>query len=323
MNIKKSSKQVIKRAAKIIQAGGLVSFPTETVYGLGANALDPLAVAGIFEVKNRPFFDPLIIHVASMDMFEKKTGHVPEKAYQLIEKFWPGPLTLVVEKSELVPDIVTAGLSTVAVRMPAHPVALDLIKECDLPIAAPSANPFGYISPTTAFHVEKQLKERVDLIIDGGPCKVGVESTIVRIDRENAYLLRPGGVSSEMIESVIGKLNFVDEVKELPDAPGLLKSHYAPRARVVIITEGGKINENTENCGLIAFKRNNRKQKFKHIIILSKKGDLCRAAAVLFSALHTMDGRQVKRIFIEEVPEIGLGKAIMNRLRKASAEKNN
>ncbi len=199
-------KELIHHAAEIIKRGGIVAFPTETVYGLGADAFNPLAVARIFEVKRRPSFDPLIVHVANPADVKKLVKEIPSNAKKLIERFWPGPLTVVLLKEEDIPDIVTAGLPTLAIRMPSHPMALSLIKESNSPIAAPSANPFGYLSPTTAEHVREQLGDQVDLILDGGPCPVGVESTIVSFLEERPRLLRPGGVSLEEIESIIGKV---------------------------------------------------------------------------------------------------------------------
>src|SRR4030065_1370155 len=198
-------KEIIHQAAEIIRQGGIVAFPTETVYGLGADAFNPLAVARIFEVKRRPYFDPLIVHVANPADVKKLVKQIPSNAKKLIERFWPGPLTVVLLKKEYIPDIVTAGLPTLAIRMPSHPMALSLIRESNSPIAAPSATLFGYVSPTTAEHVREQLGDQVDLILDGGPCPVGVESTIVSFLEEKPRLLRPGGVSLEEIEFVIWK----------------------------------------------------------------------------------------------------------------------
>ena len=196
----KATEENIKLAGKIIKEGGLVAFPTETVYGLGANALNPYAVAKIFEVKKRPTFDPLIVHISKIEWLEKLTTQVDEKALKLIEKFWPGPLTLVLPKSNIVPDIVTAGLPTVAIRMPSHNVALALIENAETPISAPSANPFGYISPTTADHVERMLGDKIDLILDGGKCPIGIESTVLSLIDEEPKILRPGGLPVEEIE---------------------------------------------------------------------------------------------------------------------------
>jgi L-threonylcarbamoyladenylate synthase len=212
-------KELIQHAAEIIKRGGIVAFPTETVYGLGADAFNPLAVARIFEVKRRPYFDPLIIHVANPADMKNLVKEIPSNAKKLTERFWPGPLTVVLFKNEDIPEIVTAGLSTVAIRMPSHPMALSLIKESQCPIAAPSANPFGYLSPTTAEHVREQLGDQVDLILDGGPCPVGVESTIVSFLEERPRLLRPGGVSLEEIESIIGKVEVSPKEEGKPSAP--------------------------------------------------------------------------------------------------------
>ena len=196
----------IQKAAGIIQEGGLVAFPTETVYGLGADALNPYAVARIFEVKNRPTFDPLIVHVADIRQAEILVLKFPEKALKLIEKFWPGPLTLVLPKAPIVPDIVTSSLPTVAIRVPNHLMALELIRESGRPIAAPSANPFGQVSPTTVDHVRRSLGNKVDMILDGGPCAIGVESTVISFTGKEPALLRPGGVPLEDIQDLIGKV---------------------------------------------------------------------------------------------------------------------
>ena len=198
--------QPIRQAAEIIRRGGIVAFPTETVYGLGADAFQPLAIARIFEVKKRPYFDPLIVHVSSLGDLERLVIDIPQNAKKLVDRFWPGPLTTVLPKKDEVPGIVTAGLPSVAIRMPDHPMALTLIKESGCPIAAPSANLFGYLSSTTAEHVRDQLCDQVDLILDGGPCPVGVESTIVSFLEEKPRLLRPGGVSLEEIETIIGSV---------------------------------------------------------------------------------------------------------------------
>src|SRR4030043_222025 len=213
--------ELIQHAAEIIRRGGIVAFPTETVYGLGADAFNPLAMARIYEVKRRPYFDPLIVHVANHTDLEKFDKEIPSNAKKLIERFWPGPLTVVLLKKEEIPDIVTAGLPSVAIRMPNHPMALSLIKESKCPIAAPSANPFGYLSPTTAEHVRDTLGDQVDVILDGGPCPVGVESTIVSFLEGGPRLLRPGGGSLEEIESIIGKVEVSPKEEGKPSAPGM------------------------------------------------------------------------------------------------------
>mgnify|MGYP001773061700 CR=1 FL=1 len=310
----------IKLAGSIIKKGGLVAFPTETVYGLGADALNPYAVAKIFEVKKRPKFDPLIVHISKIQWLEKLTKKIDERAFKLIEKFWPGPLTLVLPKSEIVPDIVTAGLPSVAIRMPSHPVALALIENAETPISAPSANPFGYISPTTAEHVEKQLGDKIDLILDGGKCPIGVESTVLSL-LEEPTILRPGGLPIEEIEKVIGKVKIQTKAEKIL-SPGQLQTHYSPRTPVKIFSSIDELfGKNLENAGILLFKKHDFEIKSKHVEILSENGDLIEAASNLFLALHRLDEAGVDVIYAQEVPEVGLGIAIMDRLRKAAGVK--
>ncbi len=315
-----ASPSQIEAAAGIIRDGGVCAFPTETVYGLGADALNERAVAKIFEAKRRPFFDPLICHVHDIDSFLSMTRDVPPLAMALAEAFWPGPLTLVCRKKDHIPSLVTAGLPTVGVRIPSHPVALELIRACNLPVAAPSANPFGYLSPTSAAHVREQLEGRIDALLDGGSCAVGVESTIVQVDGAGVFILRPGGVSAEDIERITGEPVSYRTDAVLPDAPGQLDSHYAPEAGVVVIPEYAEV-PHTEKCALLAFRENRRSNEFISVEILSTDGDLREAAANLFAALHRLDSCGAVRIYAEAVPETGLGAAIMNRLRKAAAPK--
>lgn len=318
----KATEENIKLASSIIKRGGLVAFPTETVYGLGANALNPYAVAKIFEVKNRPTFDPLIVHISKVEWLEKLTEKIDEKAFKLIEKFWPGPLTLILPKSQIVPDIVTAGLSTVAIRMPSHPVALALIENSETPISAPSANLFGYISPTTAEHVEKQLGDKIDLILDGGKCPIGIESTVLSLIDEEPIILRPGGLPIEEIEKVIGKVK-IQFRSERPLSPGQLLKHYSPKTPVKIFKSFEEIKENeNRNIGILLFRKLDFDIKAKHIEILSESGDLVEAASNLFSSLHRLDEACVDIIYAQEVPEVSLGLAIMDRLRKASGGKS-
>ena len=316
-----SDNQAVHRAAEIIQKGGIVAFPTETVYGLGADAFNPLAVARIFEVKRRPSFDPLIVHVANPADVKKLVKEIPSNAKKLIERFWPGPLTVVLLKEEDIPDIVTAGLPTLAIRMPSHPMALSLIRESNTPIAAPSANLFGYLSPTTAEHVREQLGDQVDLILDGGPCSVGVESTIVSFLEERPKLLRPGGVSLEEIESIIGKVEVHPIGEERPQAPGMLPKHYAPRTPIVLDWDKKNLNLlEDKNIGFLVFKEPKNYLKIRSIEILSKKGDIREAAANLFAAIRRLDALDLDLILAEPIPEVGLGRAIMDRLRRASTK---
>lgn len=311
--------EVIHRAAEIIKKGGLVAFPTETVYGLGADAFNPLAVARIFEVKRRPYFDPLIVHVSDPADLNKLVIKIPSNAKKLMERFWPGPLTVVLLKKEEVPDIVNAGLPTVAIRMPKHPMALSLIEQANCPIAAPSANPFGYLSPTTAEHVRDQLGDQIDFIVDGGPCEVGVESTILSFSEGKPKLLRPGGVPLEEIESVIGSVEVSPVEEGRPAAPGMLPRHYAPRTPIVLDWEEKNFNSKKDKkIGLLAFQEPKRSIKFHHVEILSKKGDFREAAANLFAAIRRLDTLNLDLILAEAIPEVGLGRAIMDRLRRAS-----
>jgi len=310
----------IRQAAEIIRQGGIVAFPTETVYGLGADAYNPLAVARVFEVKRRPFFDPLIVHIASPAHLKKLVKDIPSSARKLTEKLWPGPLTVVLFKEEHIPDIVTAGLPTVALRMPSHPMALSLIKESKCPLAAPSANPFGYLSPTTAEHVRGQLADQVDLILDGGPCPVGVESTIVSFSENKPRLLRPGGVSLEEIESIIGKVE-ISPIRDRLVAPGMLPRHYAPRTPIVLDWDEKHLDSyKGKKIGFLAFREPENFLQFQHIEVLSKKGDFREAAANLFSAIRRLDALDLDLILAEAVPEAGLGRAIMDRLRRATSK---
>jgi L-threonylcarbamoyladenylate synthase len=314
-------KELIQQAAEIIKRGGIVAFPTETVYGLGADAFNPLAVARIFEAKRRPYFDPLIVHVASHGDPAKLVIDIPSDAKKLMERFWPGPLTVVLLKREEVPDIVTAGLPSVAIRMPKHEMALSLIEQADCPIAAPSANPFGYLSPTTAEHVRDQLGDQIDFILNGGTCEVGVESTIVSFSKGKPRLLRPGGVELEEIESIIGKVEVIPIEEGRPSAPGMLPRHYAPRTPIILNLNDKNLDiYKNKKIGLLAFREPRNNLKFSKVEVLSKKGDIREAAANLFAAIRRLDALNLDLIVAESIPEIGLGRAIMDRLRRASGD---
>ena len=306
----------IKISAKELKLGNLVAFPTETVYGLGADGLNPIAVSKIFETKKRPTFNPLILHINSMQMLNRIAWLKEKKIEKLLDKFWPGPLTIILPKKEIVPDIVTAGLETVAVRMPNNKIALQLIKELGNPIAAPSANSFGKLSPTTAEHVAKQLGEKVDIILDGGSCNVGVESTIVKITKDKNYLLRPGGISVEELESVAGKFENLNNENK-PDSPGQLKIHYAPEIPIYFFDEEKIIENRYKNLGGLFFRKSKLEKYFSSIKILSQKGNLNEAAANVFSFLHEFENENVDMIFVEPIEYSGLGNAIMDRLSKA------
>ena len=320
MIIYEATDENISLAAKKIIAGELVAFPTETVYGLGADGLNPVAAAKIFEAKKRPTFNPLILHVHSVEQLNITAYAENNKALKLIDEFMPGPLTLVLPKKEIVPDIVTAGLPTVAVRMPANNIALELIKKAGTPIAAPSANSFGYLSPTTAKHVEKQLGDRIGFILDGGQTDVGVESTIVQISDNEATLLRPGGITLEAIQKLIGEVKIKIGEAENPNSPGQLKQHYSPLIPLRIFKDKFPENIDPDKTGALFFRMNNSPTKFKVEKFLSPEGDLREAAANLFFFLHELEKENIDLIMAEAVPDFGLGKAIMDRLKRAAAK---
>ena len=302
--------------------GGLVAFPTETVYGLGCDALNPDAAAKVFEAKQRPQFDPLIVHIADRRQLDNVVRTLTSTAWQLIDQFWPGPLTLVLPKQPTIPDLVTAGLDTVAVRMPNHPVAHALIREAGTPIAAPSANPFGYVSPTTAQHVADGLGSAIDLILDGGPCPVGVESTIVSLIGPQAELLRPGSITLEQLSAVIGPLSRSSSVVDQPTAPGQLARHYATQTPVTILPSAKTrpTPAKSERVGLLIFSEASAAdERFAAVEVLSTTGDLREAARHLFAALRRLDAQGLDRIYVEPCQEEGLGMAIMDRLRRCAA----
>jgi L-threonylcarbamoyladenylate synthase len=302
----------IEKAAKYIQEGKLVAFPTETVYGLGGNALNPLAVAKIFELKERPSFDPLIMHIASIAQLEKLVLSTDERIYKLAEKFWPGPLTMVLPKSNIVPDIVTSGLPTAGIRMPGNEIALELIRISDCPIAAPSANKFGRISPTTAAHVKKQLPN-VDYIIDGGKTTVGLESTIINLTDFGFQILRNGIITKEELETIL-PFDSNSEIQKL-SAPGMLKSHYSPGKKFLIAHNNLKIDK--LKAGLISFS-GELENGYRKVIRVSERKDLKDYAVNMFEAMHAFeDDNDIEIIIAEPVIDRGIGKAIMDRLRKA------
>ncbi|HOV89157.1 MAG TPA: L-threonylcarbamoyladenylate synthase [Syntrophorhabdaceae bacterium] len=305
----------ILKAKEMLLMGGVVAFPTETVYGLGADAFNPYAVAKIFEIKKRPRFDPLIVHIDKNEWLDKIALHVPKKALILIERFWPGPLTVILKKRKNIPDIVTAGLPTVGIRMPAHPVAQELIKELERPIAAPSANPFGYISPTMAEHVAEMLKDKIELILDGGKSVFGIESTIVSMKNDDVFIHRHGAISKEEISEAVGDVYDVKD-KGICESPGSLPYHYSPHKPLKIINSPLEIE--TDNSCLLAFKSPSIRVISRYVRVLSEKGDLREAATNFFSYLIELDKKDVDLIYAEKISEKGLGRAMMERLKKAS-----
>ncbi|MDR1145775.1 MAG: threonylcarbamoyl-AMP synthase [Verrucomicrobiales bacterium] len=309
----------LRRAVALLRAGQCVGLPTETVYGLAGDALNPAALAAIFASKNRPRFDPLILHVAEGFALEKIAAEIPPVALTLMARFWPGPLTLLFAKRELVPDLATAGLPTVAVRCPAHPVAQALLREFGGPLAAPSANKFGRISPTTAAAVADELGDAVPLILDGGPCRVGVESTILNVSGGAVTLLRPGGIALEEVTAVIGSVG--RPADGAVTAPGMLKSHYAPRAPLERLAAPWPVGRALPaNVALLAWRGfAGADGERRRVRVLAADGELSLAAARLFQCLRELDALGMEKIFAEPVPARGLGLAINDRLERASA----
>lgn len=337
VNPEKPDLTKIKLAAEIIQKGGLVAFPTETVYGVGADALNPTAVLALFAAKKRPLDNPPIVHVADPAEVYRLVEEVPPKARILMEKFWPGPLTLIFKRSSIVPKVTVAGLETVAIRIPKHKVALELIKLSQCPIAAPSANLASKPSPTTAHHVYEDLNGRIDAIIDGGATNIGVESTVVDLSVDPPMLLRPGGIPFEALKKVLGDMKlhvFVQAEQELTlqeiRSPGMKHKHYAPKAEVILI-EGNvpavinKVKELSESfmykgqkVGILATDETHTSYKADVVKSLGSRSNLVSVAQNLFRLLREVDAENVDVIIAEGVSSDGLGLAVMNRLRKAS-----
>lgn len=319
MPIVEATEENIAKAAELIRSGNLVAFATETVYGLGANALDAQACEKIFHAKKRPHYDPLIVHIHNLEQLDSIVEDFPEKAQLAAQEFWPGPLTMVLTKKPSIPDLITSNLSTVAVRIPAHPVARALLIKSNLPIAAPSANPFGYLSPTKAIHVEQQLGESVPMILNGGDCEWGVESTIIDFTRSDAILLRHGGIPLEEIEKICGPIKLGKSALEKPLAPGQLPSHYSPRTPLTILKNDDSPDFSLK-FGFLGHSSSDFDCKCEYIERVSSSNNLKEAAHNLFSALHKLDKLNLEMIYVYEFSEQGLGAAIMDRLRKAAAK---
>lgn len=310
----------IGKAVKLLQNGEVIGIPTETVYGLAGNALNENALLKIFEVKNRPKFDPLIMHTNSLEKVSEYAFDLNEKAKILADAFWPGPLTLLLNRKPIIPDLLTSGSQRVAVRVPNHPLTKELLEQLQFPIAAPSANPFGYVSPTTAQHVEDQLGDKIPFILDGGICSVGLESTIIGFEEDKTIIYRLGGIKLEDIEAQIGKVKLKINLSSNPLAPGMLKSHYAPGKKILI----GRVSElvaknQLKKLGVISFVEDFSHLGIQKQIILSESGNLNEAAKNLFSALRELDQPDIDLIITHRFPEEGLGKAINDRLQRASA----
>ncbi len=326
----------LKAGAEILRSGGTVAFPTETVYGLGANALDENAVKKIFEAKGRPSDNPLILHIAKYDDIWDIVLEVSEKAEKLINEFWPGPLTLIFKKTSIVPKIVTGGLDTVAVRMPAHPIAKGLIELSGVPVAAPSANLSGKPSPTKENHVKDDLMGRVDAIIWGGDAVQGLESTVLDLTSDTPMILRPGGVTKEEIEKVVGKVDIdpalqgFKDSKLIPKSPGMKYTHYSPKADVILLKGNlddmikgiKRIKKDKESegykVGIIATDETKDKYEGDKVISVGSRKQLETVASNLFKVLREFDETDIDIILAETFQEIGIGQAIMNRLMKAA-----
>jgi len=313
--IKQADIKNINEAASMIKSGEVVAFPTETVYGLGADMNNETAITKVFEVKKRPLIDPLIVHITSREKLEEIAYIDDPRVELLIEKFWPGPLTMILPKKECVKDIVTSGLETVAVRMPNHPVAIELISRSSGALVAPSANPFGYLSPTLAEHVDEPFGDDIGMVLDGGACEVGVESTVLDISDKTARVLRPGKITAEDIEEIIGEVSQLNRHSKKPTAPGQFPMHYSPRTPLIIL-KNDELPVDANESAFLGLSKN--RDGYRVSTVLSENADLEEAAHNLFIILHNLDKEDVSTIYVEQMPDSHIGKAIIDRLYKAS-----
>jgi L-threonylcarbamoyladenylate synthase len=316
------SKDIFKAVA-LLKNNELVAIPTETVYGLAANIFSEEGINKIFEMKQRPLFNPLIVHTHSLDKLDEFISYFPEKATLLAEAFWPGSLTLVLPKKNTVPDIVTAGKPTVGVRIPNHKLTLELLKNLDFPLAAPSANPFGSISPTSASHVKKYFEGTLQMVLDGGNCQNGIESTIIGFENEEPVLYRLGSISVEEIELVVGEIKIKNNKELAPDAPGMLSRHYAPNTPTFLVDNVANfIKEHpTKKIGVLLFNQKISTENITQTEVLSDSNDLKEATSKLYAKLHTLDTMDLDIIVAEKLPDHGLGKSINDRLLRATKKK--
>ncbi|TXD51603.1 MULTISPECIES: L-threonylcarbamoyladenylate synthase [unclassified Polaribacter] len=310
----------IQKAIALLSNEELVAIPTETVYGLAGNIFSEKAIQRIFETKKRPFFNPLIVHISSVDVLSDIVSEVPEKAKLLADTFWPGAMTLVLKKNKNIPSIITAGKDTVAVRVPNHPVTLDLLKKLPFPLAAPSANPFNHISPTKPEHVERYFKNDIKMVLDGGACINGIESTIIGFENGEPIIYRLGALSIEDIEAVVGTIKIKNKKEEHPDAPGMLDKHYSPKTQTVLTSS--ILNEikkhPNKKIGVLAFDTPCKSDKITTEIILSTTANYQEAASKLYDSLHQLDHLDLDIIIAEKLPEKGLGNSMNDRLQRAS-----
>lgn len=309
----------IDEACEVLKNEELIGLPTETVYGLAGNAYSEIALKKIFTLKNRPFYNPLILHIKSVNYLNKVAKNIPETAIKLAKEFWPGPLTLVLEKQNHISDLVTASKDTVAVRVPNHPVALELLNKLDFPIAAPSANPFGSISPTNASHVNDYFGNDLKIILDGGMCSEGIESTIIGFENNEPVLYRNGSISVDEIIKITGKITFLNNNDSNPKAPGMLSRHYAPNIDTYLTSDINSLIHLFPNkkIGLLRFKNEFNEMNNYKVEVLSKEGNLKEAARNLYAALHRLDRSNLDLIIAERLPDLGLGKSINDRLERA------
>lgn len=310
----------INKAKKILENNELVAIPTETVYGLAGNIYNESAIKKIFETKKRPFFNPLIVHIHNKNQLQEIAIEIPEKAQQLANTFWPGSLTLVLKKKSNIPDIITAGKDTVAVRIPNHKLTLDLLKSLQFPLAAPSANPFGSISPTTAKHVADYFPNDIQMVLDGGNCQNGIESTIIGFENEQPILYRLGSLSVEEIEAIVGYIKIKNNNEKSPNAPGMLSKHYAPKTKTILVdnVESELLLHQNKKIGVLTFQNTITNQTIESIEILSKKGDMKEAMSNLYAAMHRLDKLNLDLIITGKFPENDLGKSINDRLHRAT-----
>jgi L-threonylcarbamoyladenylate synthase len=309
----------IQKAAQLLIDNQLVAIPTETVYGLAGNIFSEKAIKNIFSTKKRPFFNPLIVHIPSVASLDGIVTHIPEKAKLLAAAFWPGAMTLVLKKSNKIPDLITAGKDTVAVRIPNHPVTLALLKQLSFPLAAPSANPFGCISPTEAAHVERYFKNDIQMVLDGGSCANGIESTIIGFENDEPIIYRLGALPLEAIETVIGKVFIKNKEEENPDAPGMLARHYAPKTTTFLVADVlSEVKKHSgKKIGILVFKSSLNDKNITEIV-LSKEGSMQKAASNLYAAMHRLDSENLDIIIAERFPDVGLGNSINDRLQRAT-----
>lgn len=299
--------------------GDIIALPTETVYGLAANIYLDSALEKVFKLKKRPSYNPLIVHISNSGILEQIAKNIPAKARELANVFWPGPLTLVLEKQDQIPNRITAGKPTVAVRVPNHPIALQLLKSLNFPLAAPSANPFGSLSPTSAKHVALYFKDEINFILDGGPCFCGLESTIIGFENDKPILYRHGAISIEEIEKIIGPIKIKNQNSKNPSAPGMLTRHYAPKTQIQINDDISlALAQNPDKkIGVLSFRKNKKIKTEIHQEVLSISGDLNEASKNLYAALHRLDQMNLDLIISSFFPEKGLGKTINDRLKRA------